>query len=317
MIDWTDRHCRYFHRLIAPRIRLYTEMITTGAILHGGDPERFLGFSEEEHPVAAQLGGSDPAALAESAQLVEAFGYDEVNLNVGCPSDRVQSGRFGACLMAEPKTVAACVRRMIETVGIPVTVKTRIGIDDSPGYPFFEAFIERVADVGCSIFIIHARKAWLQGLSPKENREVPPLEYDQVYRLKDRHPELCILINGGITKAEAACHHLNHVDGVMIGREAYQNPYSLVAFEGAVSGDIGERTRLSVLEAMVGYARHQMERGAPLKAITRHLLGLYNGLPGARRYRRMLSDHAVRAGADPEIMLEAASMVRLPDRLAA
>ncbi len=309
MIDWTDRHCRYFHRLIAPKTRLYSEMITTRALLHGRNPERFLAFNPAERPLALQLGGADAAALAECARMAEARGYDEVNLNVGCPSDRVQSGRFGACLMAEPQTVAAAIGAMKRAVRLPVTVKTRIGIDDSEGYAFLESFVERVADAGCETFIIHARKAWLQGLSPKQNREIPPLDYSQVYRLKERHPALFVVINGGIASPAAALDHLRHVDGVMIGREAYQNPYSLVAFERAIFGTDGHPERSEVLDAMIDYARDQMQSGVPLQAVARPMLGLFNGMPGARRYRRTLSEAMHRPDAEPEVIAVAAAAV--------
>ncbi|MBF5045167.1 tRNA dihydrouridine(20/20a) synthase DusA [Aggregicoccus sp. 17bor-14] len=310
MMDWTDRHCRYFHRLISRRALLYTEMVTTGAILHG-DRERLLGFSPEEHPVALQLGGSDPAALAESARVGEAWGYDEVNLNVGCPSDRVQSGRFGACLMAEPELVARCVAAMREAVKVPVTVKSRIAIDDMEEWPTLERFVRTVAAAGCTRFIVHARKAWLQGLSPKENRDVPPLRYELVYRLKQERPELDISINGGVKTLEATEEHLRHVDGVMIGRAAYESPYLLAEVDRRFYGDeTPVRTRHEVVQAMLPYVEQQRSRGAPLGAMTRHMLGLFGGLAGARAFRRHLSENAHKKGAGPEVLEAALAQLR-------
>ena len=310
MMDWTDRHCRYFHRLISRRALLYTEMVTTGAILHG-DRERLLGFSPEEHPVALQLGGSDPAALAESARVGEAWGYDEVNLNVGCPSDRVQSGRFGACLMAEPELVARCVAAMREAVKVPVTVKSRIAIDDMEEWPTLERFVRTVAAAGCTRFIVHARKAWLQGLSPKENRDVPPLRYELVYRLKQELPQLDISINGGVKTLEATEEHLRHVDGVMIGRAAYESPYLLADVDRRFYGDEAPaRTRHEVVMAMLPYVEQQRSRGAPLGAMTRHMLGLFGGLAGARAFRRHLSENAHKKGAGPEVLEAALAQLR-------
>jgi tRNA-dihydrouridine synthase A len=312
MMDWTDRHCRYFHRLISRRALLYTEMVTTGAVLHG-DRERLLGFDAAEHPVALQLGGSDPAALAESARIGEAWGYDEVNLNVGCPSDRVQSGRFGACLMAEPELVARCVGAMREAVRVPVTVKSRIAIDDLEEWPTLERFVRTVAAAGCTRFVVHARKAWLQGLSPKENRDVPPLRYELVYRLKQALPHLDISINGGIKTLDATAEHLQHVDGVMLGRAAYESPYLLADVDRRFYGETAEpRTRHEVVLAMLPYVEAQRSRGAPLGAMTRHMLGLFGGLPGARAFRRHLSENAHKKGAGPEVLEAALSALRPP-----
>jgi len=312
MIEWTDRHCRFFHRLLAPTALLYTEMVTTGAVLHR-DPADLLRFRPEERPLALQLGGSEPAELGRSAAVGEAMGYDEINLNLGCPSDRVQKGRFGACLMAEPERVAECVAAIREAVALPVTVKTRIGIDDCDEEPFLHRFIERVAAAGCRTFIIHARKAWLQGLSPKENREIPPLRHELVHGLKAVRPELEIVINGGITGLEQARHHLRHVDGVMIGREAYQNPMALARFAHALLGE-GEAApdRTAILRRMADYADEEAANGVPVKAVARHLLGLCNGLPGARRYRRRLAEGMHAADAGPDLLLDALAEVRLP-----
>ncbi|MDX6748375.1 tRNA dihydrouridine(20/20a) synthase DusA [Geminicoccaceae bacterium 1502E] len=316
MLDWTDRHCRYFHRQIAPRALLYTEMVTTGALLHG-DRARFLDFDPAEHPLALQLGGSEPGELAACARLAGDWGYDEVNLNCGCPSERVQKGAFGACLMAEPKLVAECVAAMRAAVSIPVTVKCRIGIDDSEEFEFLAAFVETVAAAGCTTFVVHARKAWLKGLSPKENREIPPLRHELVHRLKRAFPHLAIVLNGGLRDPREAARHLPALDGVMIGREAYENPCSLAAFQSAVfgAGDAVDRDR--VLEAMIAYAGRAMARGVPLKSITRHMLGLYNGLPGARAWRRTLSERARLPGSGPGLLREAAAQVRSPASLAA
>ena len=288
MMDWTDRHCRYFHRLLSPHAVLYTEMVTTGAILFG-DKERHLRFSDAEHPVALQLGGSDPEALKISAKIGEDFGYDEINLNCGCPSDRVQKGRFGACLMAEPDLVADCVAAMQSDIKIPVTVKCRIGIDDCVDYEFLDAFITKVKAAGCKTFIIHARKAWLKGLSPKENREVPPLNYDLVAEIKRNHPDLTIDINGGLNTL-GLVQSVTHLDGAMIGREAYQNPYFLneieTAFYGAEPAD-----RFAIARAMIPYIEDQQARfGTPVHSATRHMTGLFNGLRGARLWRQSLSD---------------------------
>jgi len=305
MMDWTDRHCRYFHRQLTGRALLYTEMVTTGAVIHG-DRARLIGFDAAEHPVALQLGGADPRALAESARIGEGFGYDEINLNVGCPSDRVQGGRFGACLMAEPKLVGDCVAAMKAAVRVPVTVKCRIGIDHSEEYPFLKAFIETVAAAGCDTFIVHARKAWLSGLSPKENREIPPLQYATVYRLKRDFRQLRIVINGGIRTLPECEEHLRHVDGVMLGREAYENPWLLAQADARLFGLTGApATREAVVRRMLPYVARELAEGTPLAHMTRHILGLYRGQPGGRAFRRVLSQQAHRPGAGAEV-LEAA-----------
>ena len=296
MMDWTDRHCRYFHRLLAPHARLYTEMVTSGAVLHG-DRERLLGFSAEESPVALQLGGHEPADLAACARIGAERGYAEINLNVGCPSDRVQSGRFGACLMREPMLVADCVAAMRAAVGIPVTVKCRIGVDAQDEYADLHRFVEPLAAAGLETLIVHARKAWLHGLSPKENREIPPLNYPRVYELKREFPALRIVINGGIHDVEAAKSHLAHVDGVMLGRAAYHDPYVLAQLEHALFGTpLPERDE--ILTRMQPYIDAHVHGGDTLKHVARHLLGLYLGLPGARAFRRHLSEQMHRAGAD-------------------
>jgi tRNA-dihydrouridine synthase A len=309
MIDWTDRHCRRFHRLLAPDALLYTEMVTADAVIHG-DRARLIGFSPEEHPVALQLGGSDPAKLAEAAGIGAEFGYDEINLNVGCPSDRVQEGRFGACLMSEPDLVARCVDAMQRRVGIPVTVKCRIGIDDQDSEKDLQTFIDAVADAGCRVFIVHARKAWLKGLSPKENREVPPLDHARVYRLKKARPDLTIVINGGIETAEAARSHLDHVDGVMLGRAAYQTPYVLAELQQALFGR-GENLprRADVLRQLLPYVERHIAAGGRLSNITRHVLGLYHGEPRGRQFRRHLSECAVRADAGVRDLEDAIALV--------
>ncbi len=303
MMDWTDRHCRMLHRLLAPGALLYTEMVTTGAVLHGA-AERFLAFDPRESPVALQLGGSEPIELARAVERAASWPYVEFNLNVGCPSDRVRSGRFGACLMAEPERVAACVAAMRAVTDRPVTVKCRIGIDDSDEEIFLDRFVDAVAAAGCDTFIVHARKAWLSGLSPKENREVPPLRHDRVRRLKQRRPDLVIVLNGGLTDPQAAAAELAHVDGVMIGREAYQNPCSLAAFTRSLLDPCHEaRERAHVVRAMRGYAREAAARGTPVRAIARHMLGLYNRLPGARAWRRRLSLAMQAPGADASILV--------------
>ncbi|PWC33625.1 tRNA dihydrouridine(20/20a) synthase DusA [Azospirillum sp. TSO35-2] len=309
MMDWTDRHCRYFHRLLSRSTLLYTEMVTTGAVLHG-DRERLLGFDVAEHPVALQLGGSDPADLAACARIAEEWGYDEVNLNVGCPSDRVQSGRFGACLMAEPDLVARLVGAMRDAVSIPVTVKSRIAIDEMEEWPTLDHFIRTVSAAGCSHFIVHARKAWLKGLSPKENRDVPPLRYDLVHRLKAEHPQLTIAINGGIRTLDEAEAHLTKLDSVMIGRAAYETPYILADADRRLMGGAPGPDRHAVIAAMLPYIEARMARGTPLSSITRHMLGLFQGLPGARAYRRHIAENAHRPGAGPEVLERAASLVR-------
>ena len=310
MMDWTDRHCRVFHRQITRHTWLYTEMVTTGALVYG-DVERHLRFDDIEHPVALQLGGSDPADLAKSAKLGQEWGYDEVNLNCGCPSERVQKGAFGACLMAEPQLVADCVKAMRDAVSIDVTVKHRIGIDRNEDYAFVRDFVGTVAEAGCRTFIVHARNAILKGLSPKENREIPPLKYEVAYQLKQEFPDLEIIINGGIkTNAEIAT-HLAHVDGVMIGREAYHNPYSMAGYDALFYGDqTTVKSRQEILLAMIPYIEAQLAqyagRGMKLNTITRHMLGLMAGLPGARSFRQVMSDPKKLASADPRLLLEAA-----------
>jgi len=303
MMDWTDRHCRYFHRLLNPCVLLYTEMVTTGAVIHG-DRDRLLGFDPAEHPVALQLGGSDPDELARAATIGESFGYDEINLNVGCPSDRVQKGRFGACLMKEPELVRDCLAAMKAMVGVPVTLKTRIGVDDLDSEQFLFDFIGTVADSGIRTVIIHARKAWLSGLSPKQNREVPPLAYDRVYRLRSTFPDLVVLLNGGIVEVQAAVDHLVHVDGVMLGRAAYQNPW-ILADLGARLGHPVPETRREIVKAMAGYAARHIANGGRLHQVARHMLGLFHGQPGARSWRQMLSQNMHLDGAEPELLMEA------------
>ncbi|WP_395675934.1 tRNA dihydrouridine(20/20a) synthase DusA [Inquilinus sp.] len=309
MMDWTDRHQRFFMRQVSRRVRLYTEMVTTGAVLHG-DRERILGFSEAEQPVALQLGGSDPEAMAKAAAIGADWGYAEINMNVGCPSDRVQSGRFGACLMAEPATVAVCVAAMRAACDVPVTVKSRIGIDDQDSYEELVSFIGTIAEAGCNTFIVHARKAWLSGLSPKENREIPPLRYEVVHRLKRDFPQLTIAINGGITSLDAAAEQLAQLDGVMIGREAYQNPWILAEADRRIFGEDGPvRSRRDVVDGFLPYVEAMRSRGAPLGAMTRHILGLYQAVPGARAFRRHLSENAHRPGAGPEVLRAAVDLV--------
>jgi len=303
MMDWTDRHCRFFHRLLSPHALLYTEMVTAPAVLHG-DRARLLGFDPAEHPVALQLGGSDPAELSAAARVGESQGYDEINLNVGCPSDRVQSGRFGACLMREPALVADCIAAMRAAVSIPVTVKCRLGVDQQDEYEDLERFVEIVRATGCNVFAVHARKAWLEGLSPKENREIPPLNYARVYRLKRDFPELTIIINGGIASVADVHEHLLHVDGVMLGRTAYHEPYRLAEIEHEIFGTpLPDRD--AVLAALKPYIDAHLARGDRLQHITRHILGLYQGLPGARAYRRMLSERAHHADAGYEVVQQA------------
>lgn len=289
MMDWTDRHCRYFHRLLSKRTRLYTEMVTTGALLHGDQP-RHLDFNAEEHPLALQLGGSEPADLAACARLGAQWGYDEINLNCGCPSERVQRGSFGACLMAEPALVADCVKAMVAAVSIPVTVKHRIGIDKNDSYEFVRDFVGAVSEAGCNVFMVHARSAILKGLSPKQNREVPPLKYDVAYRLKQDFPHLTIVINGGIKTSAEVHQHLAHVDGVMIGREAYHNPYWLASFDREFFGENAPIVSRDSVEASLAiYGARQSLHGVPRHSIMRHTLGLYRGLPGARAWRRSMS----------------------------
>jgi tRNA-dihydrouridine synthase A len=310
MLDWTDRHCRFFMRLISRRAWLYTEMITTGAILRG-EAARLLEYNAEEQPLALQLGGSDPGELARCARLGEQWGYAEINLNLGCPSDRVQSGHFGACLMAEPRLVADCLRAMVDAVDIPVTVKCRIGIDRHESYDQFRDFVGRLTEAGAASFIVHARKAWLQGLSPKENRDIPPLRYDWVYRLKQDLPSLEILLNGGITSLEQAAGALRRIDGVMLGRAAYRNPYLLSQVDRRLFGDgrpVPSRER--VVEELLPYVEAQRREGVALARITRHILGLFQGAPGARIWRQHLSQHAHHRGAGPEVIIEALQKVR-------
>jgi len=309
MMDWTDRHCRYFLRLVTRHTWLYTEMVTTGALLHGDVP-RHLDFDPAEHPVALQLGGSDPAALARCARLGEDWGYDEINLNVGCPSERVQTGSFGACLMAEPALVADCVRAMRGSVTIPVTVKHRIGLDRNEDYGFVRDFVGTVAAAGCDVFIVHARNAVLKGLSPKENREVPPLRYEVVHRLKREFPALCFVTNGGLTRWDAIERELAQVDGVMLGRAAYHDPWLLAQADWRVFGDEAPaRSRADVLRALIPYAEAQMKRGTALRAIACHVLGLYHGQSGGRRFRQILSDSVRLKASGPELFLEALAAV--------
>ncbi|HXG27648.1 MAG TPA: tRNA dihydrouridine(20/20a) synthase DusA [Nevskiales bacterium] len=310
MMDWTDRHDRYFLRLITRHARLYTEMVTADALLHG-DRDRLLRFDAAERPLALQLGGSDPQKLARCARIAADWGYDEVNLNVGCPSDRVQSGRFGACLMAEPALVAECVAAMQAATSLPVTVKTRLGIDELDQYAHLHGFVTTVAQAGCRVFIIHARKAWLQGLSPRENREIPPLHYDRVYRLKQDFPELEIVLNGGVTTLDEAAGHLEQVDGVMLGRAAYQNPYLLAGVDARFYGDpAAAPTRLEIVERLLPYVERELARGTALKHIARHILGLFQGQPRARAWRRHLAEHAHRAGAGVEVLQAALACVQ-------
>lgn len=303
MMDWTDRHCRFFHRLISPNVQLYTEMVTTGAVIHG-DRDRFLRFDDSQHPIALQLGGSDAEDLAFCTEVARNYGYDEINLNCGCPSDRVQSGRFGACLMKEPDHVANCIEAMIEAVDIPVTVKCRIGIDDQDDFEFLDRFVGKIADKGCKTFIIHARKAWLKGLSPKENREIPPLDYDRVRAVKEKYPTLRIILNGGLTTIEAI--RSTGVDGAMIGREAYQNPWFLAEIEREIFGNTQPRSRDAIVLKMVEYAREQRKLyDTPVKSIARHMIGLYHDLPGAKQWRRALSTLPYEEGADESVLLKA------------
>ncbi|MEZ8278364.1 tRNA dihydrouridine(20/20a) synthase DusA [Vibrio cyclitrophicus] len=313
MLDWTDRHCRYFHRLLSQQTLLYTEMVTTGAILHGkGD---FLEYNEQEHPLALQLGGSNPVDLAACAKLAGERGYDEVNLNVGCPSDRVQNGRFGACLMAEPELVADCVSAMKEVTDIPITVKTRIGIDDQDSYEFLTKFVSTVSEKGgCEQFTIHARKAWLSGLSPKENREIPPLDYDRAYQIKKDFSDLVIAVNGGVTTLEQTKEHLQHLDGVMIGREAYHSPFILAEVDQQIFGlDTPIKKRSQVVEEMYPYIERELSNGASLGHISRHMLGLFQSMPGARQWRRYISENAHKKGAGIEVMQTA--LAKIPKEL--
>ena len=315
MMDWTDRHCRVFHRLMTRRSRLYTEMLTSGAILHG-DQWRLLGFDRCEHPVALQLGGSDPRDLAAAAKIGEDFGYDEINLNVGCPSDRVKDGRFGACLMAEPALVATCVGAMKREVRIPVTVKCRIGIDEQDPELALDALARGVVAAGADALIVHARKAWLNGLSPKENRDVPPLDYHRVYRLKASMPKVPIIINGGIASLPEAKEHLSRVDGVMLGRAAYQEPWRLLAVDSELFGEAAPfATMKGVFDAMTPYIESELAQGTRLHSITRHFVGAFHGVPGARAFRRHLAEHGVRPGAGIGVLRDAIALVE--DRAAA
>jgi tRNA-dihydrouridine synthase A len=309
MMDWTDRHCRFFHRLLSRRARLYTEMVTTGAVLHG-DRARLLGYSRDEHPLALQLGGSAPADLARAAQIGEDFGYDEINLNAGCPSDRVQEGRFGACLMAEPHLVAEGVAAMKNAVRVPVTVKCRIGIDNQDTEAALDTFADAVIAAGADALIVHARKAWLEGLSPRENRDIPPLDYARVYRLKARHPHVPIVINGGIVELDDMRTHLAHVDGVMLGRAAYQEPWRLLAVDPELFGaQPPHATMKDALTALVPYIAAEHARGTRPHAITRHLMGAFHGVRGARAFRRYLSQRAVAPEADARVLEEALALV--------
>jgi tRNA-dihydrouridine synthase A len=315
MMEWTDTHCRVLHRLLSARALLYTEMVTADAVLRG-DRVRLLGFDASEHPVALQLGGSEPAKLAEAARIAEEFGYDEVNLNVGCPSDRVQSGRFGACLMREPELVADCVAAMRAAVAVPVTVKCRIGVDEQDPEIALRAMIGACARAGVRVFAVHARKAWLQGLSPKENRDVPPLDYALVYRIKREHPELTIVLNGGIATLDEAAAHLAHVDGVMLGRAAYQHPAMLAEVDARFFGG-APRDIDAAVEAYVEYVARKLGDGVPLNAMIRHLLGLFNGRPGARLFRRHLSENATRPGAGVAVLRDALALLKRPQAAAA
>lgn len=308
MMDWTDSPCRVLHRCLTKNALLYTEMVTAEAVLHG-DRARLLGYEACEHPLALQLGGSDPARLAQAARIAQDFGYDEVNLNVGCPSDRVQSGRFGACLMQEPVLVADCVAAMRAAVAMPVTVKCRIGVDDQDPEQALRALIDACAQAGATVFAVHARKAWLDGLSPKENRDVPPLDYDLVYRVKRERPKLTILINGGIATLDAAEEHLRYVDGVMMGRAAYQNPALLAQVDARLFGAAPVDLDAAV-DAYCGYVAGALAKGARLHALIKPMLGLYNGRPGARLFRRHLSENAVREGAGPDVLTTALDFVR-------
>jgi tRNA-dihydrouridine synthase A len=309
MMDWTDRHCRFFHRLLTRRTLIYTEMVTTGAVLHG-DRARLIGFDPFEHPVALQLGGSDPRALAECARIGEELGYDEINLNVGCPSDRVQEGRFGACLMAEPDLVGECVAAMKAAVRVPVTVKCRLGVDEQDPEIALEAMTRAVKAAGADALVVHARKAWLKGLSPKENREVPPLDYARVHRLKAAHPEFPVVLNGGIASVEAAVAHLPQVDGVMMGRAAYQEPWRLLAVDPLVFGEGAPvASAKAAALALMPYVERETAHGIRLYAIVRHILGLFHAVPGARAFRRHLATEAVKPGAGPQVLRDALALV--------
>ncbi len=301
MMDWTDRHCRFFHRLLTKRTHLYTEMVTTGALLHGDVP-RHLDFNAAEHPLALQLGGSEPADLAQCAKLAAQWGYDEVNLNCGCPSERVQRGAFGACLMAEPQLVADCVKAMRDAVGLPVTVKHRIGIDKTESYAFVRDFVGTVAAAGCEVFIVHARNAWLKGISPKENRELPPLRYELVHQLKREFPALTIVLNGGVKTNDQITEQLDHVDGVMLGREPYHHPWLMADWDMRFFGESSvEHDRDAIEAQMVAYMQRVVAAGEPWSHVSRHMLGLRNGLPGARRWRQVWSDHRLKQSDPAEV----------------
>ncbi|BBF93506.1 tRNA-dihydrouridine(20/20a) synthase [Blastochloris tepida] len=310
MLDWTDKHCRFFHRQLTRHALLYTEMVTTGAVIHG-DRGRLLGFSPEEQPVAIQLGGAEPKDLAEAARIAEGFGYVEVNLNVGCPSDRVQNGRFGACLMREPQVVGDCVAAMKAAVSLPVTVKCRIGVDDQDPEQALDALAEAAVAAGVDALIVHARKAWLEGLSPRQNRDVPPLDYERVYRLKRARPTLDIILNGGIATLEEARAHLDHVDGVMLGRAAYQEPWRLLAVDPELFGEPAPVADMAeAVERMIPYSRRHLEIGGRLSAVTRHMVGAFHAVPGARRFRRLLAEGATKPGSDVEVIRAALAELR-------
>jgi tRNA-dihydrouridine synthase A len=307
MMAWTDRHCRFLHRQLSGWALLYTEMVTADAVIRG-DREMLIGFDPVEHPVAIQLGGSEPARLAEAARIAADFGYDEINLNVGCPSDRVQSGRFGACLMREPDLVADCVAAMRKAVSVPVTVKCRLGVDDQEPEQALRAVVKACANEGVDTFVVHARMAWLKGLSPKENRDIPPLDYDLVYRVKRENPQLTVVVNGGIANLDEAEGHLGHVDGVMLGRAAYHDPAILLDVDARFFGG-GRRTMEEALEDFIQYIERELARGVPLNTMTKHMLGLFNGQPGGRLFRRHLSENATRRGAGLEVLLEALAKI--------
>jgi tRNA-dihydrouridine synthase A len=309
MMEWTDRHCRFFHRLLTRRARLYTEMLGTGAVIHG-DRARLLAYDEAEHPLAVQLGGSDPRALAQAARICADLGYDEINLNVGCPSERVRDGRFGACLMEEPALVGECVAAMKATVRVPVTVKCRLGVDAQDPEAALDAMADAVEAAGVDALIVHARKAWLDGLSPKDNREIPALDYPRVYRLKAARPRLTVVVNGGIATVEAAAAHLRHVDGAMLGRTAYREPWRLLAIDPLLFGlPSPSPSPRAALELLTPYVERELGRGIRLHAIIRHVLGLFNGMPGARAFRRHLATHATRPGAGAEVIADALALL--------
>lgn len=310
MMDWTDRHCRYFHRQLNGAALLYTEMVTTGAVIHG-DRDHLLGFDPAEHPVALQVGGSEPDELAQAGRIGAGYGYDEINLNVGCPSERVQKGSFGACLMKEPELVRDCMAALREAVDVPVTVKTRIGVDEQDSFHFLQDFVATVAESGVRTFIIHARKAWLKGLSPKQNREIPPLAYARVHQLREAFPGLRFILNGGLREVDSALAELAHVDGIMLGRAAYQQPWILVELGDRLGQPVAD-SRSSVIEAMADYAADHIARGGRLQQVARHMLGLFHGCPGARRWRQILSQNMHRPGVGPELFFHAC-----PERAAA